>query len=173
MSNGLQHLNETVHEAKEKSELTVDLWTRRPVCGPRTTVIDRLSSLRTAGTLEDFSVTTWPDEIIVSERNQHSELLATIEEFEVWAADNGVSLRPPFQTRTASLLVGGSREVLRTPMMLASLSEGDDVVGVYPCTDGDRTWTIPEFLDALEDDGPVLDGAADETALPVSEHGTP
>ncbi len=158
MSNEMKR---TADSMSETSTLTIDLWTRRPVCGPRTTVINRLSSLRSAAALDDFTVTTWPDEIVVSERNQHSELLATIERFEAWAADNGVSLRPPFETRTAASLVGASKEVLRTPMLLASVHDGDDIVGVYPCTDGERTWTISEFLDTLEGDEPELT-AADE-----------
>ncbi|MBX0321977.1 hypothetical protein EGH21_02915 [Halomicroarcula sp. F13] len=173
MSDGLQHLNGTAPDTGPANGLTVDLWTRRPVCGPRTTVIDRLSSLRTAGTLSDFTVTTWPDEIVVSDRNQHSELLATIETFEAWAAENGVSVRPPFETRTASLLVGESKEVLTTPMMLASLTDGEDILGVYPCTDGDRTWTIPEFLDVLEADETSLGGTGERAALPMTGLGTP
>ncbi|WP_276271091.1 HTH domain-containing protein [Haloarcula litorea] len=144
--------------------LTVDLWTRRPVCGPRTTVIDRLSSLRAAGKLADFSITTWPEEIVVSGRTEHSDLLDTIEEFEAWAEDNDVTLRPPFETRTASLLVGASEEVLTTPMMLAAAYDGDDLVAVYPCRDGDQTWTIGAFLEAL--DGEPGDPVTDPERLP-------
>ncbi|GGN84588.1 HTH domain-containing protein [Haloarcula pellucida] len=168
MPTELKQLNETAPDTGGTNRLTVDLWTRRPVCGPRVTVIDRLSSLRAAGTLADFSVATWPDEIVISDRNRHSELLGTIEEFEAWAADNGVSLRPPFETRTASLLVGRSKEVLTTPMLLASLYDGDDVVGVYPCTDGEHNWTVPEFLDALEAEGTVS-GAGKAVALPMTD----
>jgi len=130
--------------------LHVDLWVRRPVCGPRTTIIDRLSALRTAGALTDFSVTTWPEEIALTGDNRQEELLATIEGFEQWAADRGLSLRPPFETRTASLLVGDSEDVLTTPMLLAAAYQGDELVGIYPCTDGTTTWTISEFLDALD-----------------------
>ncbi|WP_328765762.1 HTH domain-containing protein [Haloarcula nitratireducens] len=153
--------------------LTVDLWTRRPVCGPRTTVIDRLGSLRTAEVIDDFSVTTWPEEIVVSGRTNHSELLDIVEEFEEWASENGLTLRPPFETRTASLLVGESEEVLTTPMMLAAAYDGDDLVGVYPCTDGERTRTIGEFLDALGDDEASLDEPDGDLVAAVSEHGTP
>jgi hypothetical protein len=130
--------------------LEVDLWVRRPVCGPRTTVIDRLSSLRGAGLIEDFSVTTWPEEIVLSGVNRADERLATIERFEEWAADRGLSLRPPFERRTASTLVGNSEEVLTTPMVLAAAYDDGDLVGVYPCTDGPTTWTVSQFLDGLE-----------------------
>jgi hypothetical protein len=137
--------------------LEIELWVRRPVCGPRTTVIDRLGSLRSAGELAEFSVTTWPEEIVLTGGNRQDDLLETIEAFESWAADHGLSLRPPFETRTASLLVGDSQDVLVTPMMLAAAYDGGELVGIYPCTDGTKTWTIPEFLDGLDaelDDAP-------------------
>jgi hypothetical protein len=130
--------------------LEIELWVRRPVCGPRTTVIDRLGSLRASGELSEFSVTTWPEEIVLTGQNRQDGLLDTIEAFESWAADHGLSLRPPFETRTASLLVGDSEDVLVTPMMLAAAYEDGDLVGIYPCTDGTETWTIPEFLDGIE-----------------------
>ncbi|MFC7027565.1 HTH domain-containing protein [Halomicroarcula sp. GCM10025324] len=171
MSNKISNTTTSVQvEDASATDLEVSLWTRRPVCGPRTTVIDRLSSLRTNGVLSDFTVTTWPDEITISERNRQSELLETVERFEAWAADHGLSLRPPFETRTASLLVGKSEEVLTTPMMLVAAYEDGDLVGVYPCSDEERTWTIPEFLDTLEadyDDSTSLAGAA--SSLPVGE----
>lgn len=153
--------------------LEVDLWVRRPVCGPRTTVIDRLGALRTAGALDDFSVMTWPEEIALTGENRQEELLETIERFEDWAADRGLSLRPPFETRTASLLVGDSEDVLTTPMLLAAAYEDDDLVGIYPCTDGTKTWTIPEFLDALEADAErPPPGAGSGSTLPETEQTT-
>ncbi|PSQ59407.1 MAG: hypothetical protein BRD23_04520, partial [Halobacteriales archaeon SW_9_67_25] len=57
----------------------VVLWTRRPVCGPRTEIIDRLSALRSAGQIADFAVETWPDEIAVSEHTRHSRVVETYE----------------------------------------------------------------------------------------------
>ena len=111
------------------TDLQVDLWVRRPVCGPRTTVIDRLSSLCASGPVADFSVTTWPEEIALTGSNRQEELLETIEGFEDWAADRGLSLRPPFETRTVSRLVGGSEDVLTTPMLLAAAYRDDDVDG--------------------------------------------
>ena len=145
-----------------ESGLELTLWTRRPVCGPRTTIIDRLSALRTAGAIEDFTINTWPEEIGLDGMGQESEILETIDRFEQWAADHGLSLRPPFETRTSSLLVGGSEEVLLTPMLLAAVYEDGDLIGVYPCTDGEYTWTVTEFLDGLAAD------AESVTTLPES-----
>jgi len=139
-------------EQPTKPGLGLELWTRRPVCGPRTTIIDRLSALRTAGAIDDFSVKTWPEEIALTGTNQECDRLETIERFEQWATDHGLGLRPPFETRTSSLLVGDSEEVLLTPMLLLAVYEDGKLVGVYPCTDGEYTWTVTEFLDGLEAD---------------------
>jgi len=149
--------------------LEVDLWVRRPVCGPRTTVIDRLGSLRTNGVVAEFSVTTWPEEIVLNGPNRQEALLETVERFEDWAADHGLSLRPPFETRTASLLVGDSEDVLTTPMMLAVARDDEDIVGIYPCTDGTETWTIPEFLDGLESGRADRPSFGDSDTFPAAE----
>lgn len=138
-------------------DLTVELWTRRPVCGPRTVVIDRLSRLRAAGVLTDFAVETWPEELPVPDSSDRSDLLARVDRFEEWARGHGLSLRPPFETRTASLLVGADETVLMTPMVLAAAYDDGDLVGVYPCSDDGRTWTVTQFLDALD---PEADGSA-------------
>jgi len=165
--------SEQTNEHGDTDGLEISLWVRRPVCGPRTTVIDRLSALRTAGVLADFDVTTWPEEIVLTGSNRQEELLETIAGFEDWAADRGLSLRPPFETRTASRLVGDSEDVLRTPMLLAAAYDGDDLAGIYPCTDGTKTWTIPEFLDALEaGEEHAPSTAGDSSVLPTTERTT-
>ena len=171
MSNETAQKNE-YDSGGDAGGLEISLWVRRPVCGPRTTVIDRLGALRTAGELDEFSVTTWPEEIALTGANREEALLDTIEGFEDWAADRGLSLRPPFETRTASSLVGGSEDVLRTPMLLAAAYEGDELVGVYPCTDGTKTWTIPEFLDALEAGEEHTPSGTGEHPVPSATEGT-
>jgi hypothetical protein len=170
MTNKTEQTNESTssHEPPE-TDLEVDLWVRRPVCGPRTTVIDRLGNLRKRGVLAAFSVTTWPEEIVLTGQNRQDDLLETIEAFESWAADHGLSLRPPFETRTASLLVGNSQDVLVTPMLLAAAYEDGELVGIYPCTDGSKTWTIPEFLDGLDAGREDSPSPVDSDALPATE----
>lgn len=173
MASETKRTAETEPREESDTDLRVDLWVRRPVCGPRTTVIDRLGSLRATGRLADFSISTWPEEIVLTGANRQADLLSTIERFESWAADHGLSLRPPFETRTASLLVGDSEDVLRTPMLLAVAREGEDITGIYPCTDGTETWTVSAFLDGLaEGDGGQRPKLTDGAAGPLSEQGT-
>jgi len=163
MSRETQRTDDT--GSTDAGTLEVDLWTRRPVCGPRTTAIDRLGRLRSAGAVEDFSVETWPDEVTVRDGEGRHEVLALVERFESWAETAGVSVRPPFETRTASLLVGDSETVLRTPMLLAAAYDGGDLAGVYPCTDSDHTWTVAQFLDVVD---PEADAAVTPDEVPGS-----
>jgi hypothetical protein len=133
--------------------VTMTLRTRTPVCGSRTTVIDRLGRLRATGAIEEFAVRTWPDEVVLSEETDADPVVATFERFERWAEGRGLSVRPAFDVRTVSSLVGRERTLLTLPMMCLSVSVDDELVGVYPCSDGDRTWTIADCLDAYEAGG--------------------
>jgi DNA-binding Lrp family transcriptional regulator len=130
--------------------VTMTLRTRTPVCGSRTTVIDRLGRLRATGAIEGFEVRTWPDEVVLSDGTEPDPAVATFERLEAWATDRGLSLRPPFDVRTVSSLLGRERELLTLPMMCLSVAVDDALVGVYPCDDGERTWTIADCLDAYE-----------------------
>jgi hypothetical protein len=125
----------------------VVLWTRRPVCGPRTEIIDRLSSLRARGQIDDFTVQTWPDEVAISEHTRHSRVIENYERFRSWAEETEVTIIPPFDRRTVSTLVGRSEEVLTLPVLCLAIYE-DGLCGVYPCTDGDETLTVTDYVDA-------------------------
>ncbi|WP_380678424.1 HTH domain-containing protein [Salinigranum sp. GCM10025319] len=138
--------------------VTMVLRVRAPVCGSRTTVIDRLGRLRATGAIEEFDIRTWPDEVALSEATDGDPVVETFERFERWAAAHDLSVRPAFDVRTVSSLIGREREVLTLPMMCLAVREGDDLVGVFPCRDGERTWTIDDCLNAYEGDDEALAG---------------
>jgi hypothetical protein len=133
---------------QERTSVSMTLRARTPVCGPRTDVVNRLSRLRRDGRIAAFEVETWPDELVLSETDGESPIVETFERFEQWATDRNLSVRPAFDVRTVSSLIGGRREILTLPMMSLSVSADDELVGVFPCTDGDRTWTVTDCLDA-------------------------
>ncbi|AEM57899.1 hypothetical protein HISP_11770 [Haloarcula hispanica N601] len=152
-------MQRTTDQSAEESAtraFTVQLWSRRPVCGPRTTAIDRFTELNAAGVIDEFTVQTWPEEVPMAQEQGHGDVLATVDRYEQWAEEHGLSLRPPFETRTSSLLVGGSTEVLRLPMLVAAAYADDDLVGVYPCTDDGTTWSVMDLIDALTEESPEL-----------------
>lgn len=125
------------------------LWTRRPVCGPRTEIVDRLGSLSAADSIDAFRIETWPNEVVVSEHTQHTQVIETYEQFRAWADEAGVSITPAFDRRTVTSLIGRTEEVLTLPVMCLAVYD-DDLRGVYPCTDSDETWTVTDYLDAYE-----------------------
>jgi hypothetical protein len=149
MSEEMQRSDEHTSDGVVGGEIAVQLWSRRPVCGPRTTAIDRFTELAGAGVIDDFDVQTWPEEVPVSQESGHGDVLETVEWYEQWANEQGLSLRPPFETRTSSLLVGRSTEVLRLPMLAVAVYADDDLAGVYPCSDGGTTWSVTDCIGAL------------------------
>jgi hypothetical protein len=114
-------------------------------------VINRLGRLRATGVIDEFEVRTWPDEVVLSTEADAGEAVETFEQFEAWAADRGLSVRPAFDVKTVSSLVGRERELLTLPMMSLAVSVDGDLVGVFPCRDDERTWTIGDCLDAYEE----------------------
>ncbi|MFW6435493.1 MAG: HTH domain-containing protein [Halovenus sp.] len=135
--------------------VTMQVWTRRPVCGTRATVVDRVGHLRSTGVIDDFEVRTWPEEVVLTEEEQRIPRL--FEHLEQWANERGVSIRPPFERRTVSPLIGDSREVLTLPMLALAVYD-DGLAGVYPCSDGDRTVTVETYLDRCETEGEPITG---------------
>lgn len=138
----------TEAESGRSDGLRLVLRVRPPVAGPVTTVIDRLGRLRAEGTVEGFDIQCWPDEVSLS-GDTHPEVVATFERYEAWADEQGVSLRPAFDVRSVSPLVGERRELLRLPTACLAVHEDGDLVGVFPCTDGDDTWTVADCLEAV------------------------
>lgn len=134
-------------EAPAGEGVRLALRLRPPVAGVSTALVDRLSRLRAEGVIEGFDVECWPDEVSLS-GGAHPEVVAAFRRYERWAGRNGVSLRPAFDVRSVSPLVGARRELLVLPAAcLAAYGDGE-LVGVFPCTDGDHTWTVEDCLDA-------------------------
>ncbi len=128
------------------------LWLRPPVAGVSTTLVDRLARLQAEGTIEGFDVECWPDEVSLSS-DGHPEVVGAFRRYERWAERNEVSLRPAFDVRSVSPLIGAHRELLRLPAACLAAYENGDLARVFPCTDGDHTWTVEDCLDALADTG--------------------
>ena len=149
--NEIQTEEDTSAAPDDSGGLEMVLWTRRPVCGPRTSVIDRLSSLSADGKIADFRVETWPDEVALSEHTEHSRVVERYKTFLLWASDHDRSISPPFERRTVAPLVGESRDVLTLPIMCLAVHEDGSLCGVYPHVDGDQTISVTDYLDACEE----------------------
>jgi hypothetical protein len=126
------------------------LRTRTPVCGARSSAVDRLKRLQATGAIAEFEVRTWPDQVALSEASTDDEAVRTFERFERWADERGASVRPAFRVRTVSSLVGESQTVLTLPMVSLAVHSGADLVGVFPRQEEGRTWTVEDCLDGCE-----------------------
>lgn len=80
-----------------------------------------------------------------------SGALETYEEFQTWAKHNGYSLEPAFERRTRTHM-GTDRtdEVVEFPAIALAIYDEQDLKAVFPCTNGEHTYTVGDALDAFE-----------------------
>ena len=132
-------------------------------------VRERLRALEAAEDLEGATVRTWekrvPVDADMAERDTH-RIYATFDE---WARGRGVSLTPFFDTREChSSITGESHTALVLPVMSLAVYDGDRLSAVFPHADDDRSYTVGEALDALENDETEdEEGQADDTRRQV------
>lgn len=112
--------------------------------------IGRLRRLESDGRLADLAVETWPAEVPAA-GPVGADARERYAEFERWADARNTSLAPAFQARERSSLIGeATRETLVLPVCCLALYEGEEVRGVYPHADGERTRSVEDGIAALE-----------------------
>lgn len=110
-------------------------------CEERTDLVDRVV------------VRSWPDTVRFDDDGPHREVLEEFRRFESWAERRGVSIRPPFETRTrTSVVEDDGVEVLVTPVLCLAVYRDERLVSVYPHSEGEETYTVADALDRLEAD---------------------
>lgn len=165
-------------------DLRVDCYVRSAVPGPLAETVDdiveRLSRLRDRGRLAGVRVAAWPPECrAVAETDGERTRRDLVAEFERWAADRNATLEPAFRRRELPPLPRGlgpdePRERVRVPVVALALrsaepgpdAERDALRGVVPHTaspgtDDERTYTVTEWLTAVEraESGPAAEDA--------------
>lgn len=131
----------------------VEVYVRafEPIRDEHERIVERLERLREDGTIGAFHVRTWPNKVRMSERSICTDILETYDRFADWAAANDVEIHPPFEVRTTGFaLLDDHDEVLVLPTMFLTVSEGEDLVGMYPCRTDGTVVRIADCLDALE-----------------------
>ena len=164
-------------------ELRVECYVRAsvPAALSRTIddIVDRLHSLRESGTIADYQVTTWPPECQPTDSSNEGEPTRDelVAEFERWATQHDCSLEPAFQRQNVPLLEAAtddSIERVRVPVVALALyaddagADTDSLYGVVPYTNGERTYTVTEWLTSSEPNG-----RTDPTRMTGSEQSTP
>lgn len=134
----------------DDSELTVEFYTRPLTAAPerRQSICEWLERADATGTIDGYSLDTWPDEVEFGSGDEALELFAA---FEAWGEQVGADVRPPFQVRThRSLLAAQEQEVLVTPELCLAAYEDDELVAVRPCQRDGVIETVEEYLSSLE-----------------------
>ncbi|WP_222918827.1 HTH domain-containing protein [Natrinema sp. SYSU A 869] len=139
------------------------------VVEPLKAIVARAHRLEERAGDADVRVKTWTSVRPALEELGDAEpsVSPTVDTFESWADREGYTLRPAFERHeTESMLSRRSTTEIQVPTVCVAVYEDDDLQCVAPCSDGDRTYTVENCLNALEDgstepfadrDEPILD----------------
>jgi len=127
-------------------------------------VLDALYALEDEGRIDEVEVHTWPAKVTLR-TGAHSQVVETFESLRTWARNHDVSIQPPFAVREAHSAITGERETLLvTPTLCVAVYDAEELVGVYPSTNGDSVETIDDCLDRLGERGEPRRRARSEAA---------
>lgn len=145
---------------RERTGLTVEVFTRGSMDARShaESVVNSLLDLAESGRISGVDVHAWPGEMSLDSRSLEG-VVERFERFEAWARERDVSIRPPFSVRVRrSTITGESDTLLVTPVLCLAAYDGDEVVGVYPCTDGNSVTSIDDFIERLAEAGGTPSG---------------
>lgn len=128
--------------------LTVVCHVRAPLLlEPVDSQVESVRACEDEGTIDEFLVRSWPKAVSRSEESPYQEVLETYERLQRWANRRDVSISPPFRTRTTTSQITDETEtVLVTPLLCLEYYLGDELVGVYPHSNGEETITTEDVI---------------------------
>jgi hypothetical protein len=143
------------------TETTLVCHARTPlVFDPVEERVERAQALEEGHLVDNVVVRSWPETVRLDDDGPHREVVEEFRRYEEWAEHRGVSVSPPFETRTrTSIVEEDGVEVLVTPVLCLALYRDERLVSVFPHSDADETYTVDRVLDRLE---------ADELPRPLS-----
>lgn len=121
----------------------------------QSTVLDQLKRLAIEDEIVDYEVLVCGKRLPANPGDAQTAfgtyLLNRITVFELWAAQNDISLDTLFERRHVdSTYTGETGTELVFPTMVLAEYEGTDLRFVSPCETGDRTWRVTDRLRVLE-----------------------
>ncbi|WP_306055528.1 HTH domain-containing protein [Natronococcus wangiae] len=133
------------------TELAVTCHVRAPLLlEPVDSKVETLQRCEENGQIDALRLQSWPDEVSLEPETPDQEVIDRFKQFEQWADAHGVSVRPPFRIRTVTSLVDDEpKRVLVTPLLCLAFYYDNQLVGVYPYSDGESTYTSTEVIAEL------------------------
>lgn len=129
--------------------------------------IETLQACESEGAIDDLLLRSWPTKVTLNESNQHPEVLETYDRFTSWADRQGVSVEPPFRRRTrTSQVTGKTTELLATPLLALEIYADDELIGVFPHSANDETYTTHDAIARLRT-GELPTPIKGETVSPI------
>jgi len=134
----------------------------------------QLDCLEADGVVDEFAVDVWPAEVRLTDDSPHRDVVALFEEFDAWATQWDVSIRPPFAVDTRqSEVTGETREVLLTPVQCLAIYVNGILTEVFPHA-ADRTgdgdvYTVRDALTLLDEHDIQGFGAGQPPATPPDQ----
>jgi len=133
------------------AETTVACHVRAPMLlEPIDAHVETLRACESEGAVDAVVLRSWPDKVTLADDGPFSEAVDVFRRFDRWADRRGVSVRPPFEVRSASASFDGAeKDVLVTPLIAVAVYRGDRLHGVYPHSDGEDTYTVADAIATL------------------------
>lgn len=152
----------------DKQRLSVECYLRGSVAGHLVNdIIDLGARYDATDILDEISIETWPNTVRVGDTCQNHALEA-YEQFQAWADDADVSLRPGFKYRERKTLVSSESEmVLVLPVRCLALYVDDTLAGVAPHSNGNTVYTVEDALATLPSLGGSIQAGDGQNALAI------
>lgn len=139
------------------TSIRVKSYVRKPsLVAPVDSTLRTLDHLEDDGVIDEFDVNAWPGEVRMGAGPPHGDVEAIFEEFDAWAEQWNLSIRPPFSVETrSSEITGETRQVLITPVQCLAIYVNGVLGEVFPHstdpTGGGETYTVGDALTLLEE----------------------
>ena len=116
-------------------------------------LFSQLQDLQSAGHIDTYRVNLWGGGVclcdVCSGTSVAESMLDNVEEFEQWASkQEDVTL--PFERHSVdSAMLGRTSNELVVPSMCLSVRVDTEVCGVFPCTVGDESISVTDYVEAI------------------------
>lgn len=128
--------------------IAIECYTRATSSAtPVDTVLGTLRDYEQRELIDDLTVETWPDSVVLTGDTKGTADIARYRRFKAWAYQEGVSLDPAFTICKRTTLVTNQAEVvLSFPVLCLAVFVGEEMETVAPHRTNTMTYTVTDVL---------------------------